>query len=269
MGGRAKSLTKKARVQSEEKEELVQLAVAAYRSELKKPKAERRGARTICKEVSDEHQRKTGRDVRLDHNTMLRRLNGGKSHAESHAEKSWLSSDEEETVISFTEELSERGIPLTLQSLEDHVNFILRSRLGSIFTGVGKNWTARFLEKHSDRLKTFFASPLERSRAKGGNPTTHKMFFDLWEGLLAEHSIEPDCIFAADETGFMPGRACRSKVIGKATRKGQHRKESGNRNIITVMPTICADGTSIPPLVIFSGAAYLVSWKQDNPLKAS
>ncbi|KLO13909.1 hypothetical protein SCHPADRAFT_812025, partial [Schizopora paradoxa] len=137
----AKSLTKKAQIQSEEKEDLVQLAVSVYRAELKKPKDDRKGARTVCKEVSDEYQTKTGRSVRVDHNTMLRRLNGAtKSHAESHAAKSWLSSNEVETVISFAEELSERGIPLTLKTLEEHVNFIVRARLGTIFTGVGKNW---------------------------------------------------------------------------------------------------------------------------------
>ncbi len=85
----------------------------------------------------------------MDHNTMLHHLNGRKSHTESHAEKSWLSSEEAETVISFTEELSDRGIPLTLQTLEEHVNFILRAWLGRIFTGVGKNWIARFIEKHT------------------------------------------------------------------------------------------------------------------------
>jgi len=147
----AKSQTKKAQIQSEEKEELIQLAVAAYRAELKKLKDDCKGARTVCKEVADEHRRKTGREVRVDHNTMLCRFNGGKSHTESHAEKSWLSSDEVETIICFAEELSDRGIPLTLKTLEEHVNFILRARLGGIFTGVGKNWTARFVEKHSDR----------------------------------------------------------------------------------------------------------------------
>jgi len=106
MGGRAKSLTKKAQIQSEEKESLIQLAVAVYRVELKKPKDERQGARTVCKKISDEHQRKTGREVRVDHNTMLHRLNGRKSHTESHAEKSWLSSEEafklsKNTSISF------------------------------------------------------------------------------------------------------------------------------------------------------------------------
>ena len=59
-----------------------------------------------------------------------------------------------------------------------------------------------------------------------------------------------------------------SKVIGKAKQKIQHRTESGNRSLITVLPVICADGSSLPPLVIFSEKAFSVSWEQENSLKA-
>lgn len=269
MPGRAKSKTKQAQIAREERERVMEVAVAEYRTELNKPEDSRRGSRTVCKDVTENHFRTTGKKVRLDHNTLLRRVNGCKSCADTNAAKSLLTPEETETVIKFAEELCERGIPLTHRTLEEHVNFILTSRLGTGFCGVGKNWTDRFLEKHSDRLKTFYASPLDRTRANAVNPVTHKMFFDLLEKTLKEHNIDQDCIYAADETGFMPGRACRSKVIGKAHTKGQHRKESGNRQNITVMPTICADGTSIPPLVIFAGCAYQVSWKQSNPLHAS
>ncbi|KLO04438.1 hypothetical protein SCHPADRAFT_917911 [Schizopora paradoxa] len=78
------------------------------------------------------------------------------------------------------------------------------------------------------------------------------MFFDFLESTIKEYNIDFDCIYGADEAGFMPGCACTSKVIGKAGKKTQHRKESGNQQLITVMLTICADGTSIPPLVIFA-----------------
>ncbi|KLO14845.1 DDE-domain-containing protein, partial [Schizopora paradoxa] len=115
----------------------------------------------------------------------------------------------------------------------------------------------------------FNSSPLERARAQAANPANNKVFYDLLESVITEHNIEPDCIFAMDETGFMPGRACTSKVIGKAGNRSQHSTESGNRNNITVLPVICADGTSIPPLVIFQGKAFSVNWLQNNPLKAS
>ena len=38
---------------------------------------------------------------------------------------------------------------------------------------------------------------------------------------------------------------------------------------ITVIVTICADGTSLPPAVLFKGQAFQVKWAQDNPTKAS
>lgn len=206
MAGRAKSKMKQAQVAREEREKVMEVAIAAYRDELSKPEGSRKGSRAICKEVTEDHFKNTWKKVRLDHNTLLRRVHGGKSCGASNAEKSWLTAEETETVIKFAEELAERGIPLTHKTLEEHVNFILTMRLGKTgFRGVGKNWVDRFLEKHSDRLKTFLASPLERSRANAANPTTHKMFFDLLKKTIKEHNIDEDCIYAADETGFMPG----------------------------------------------------------------
>ncbi|KXN92610.1 hypothetical protein AN958_02991, partial [Leucoagaricus sp. SymC.cos] len=43
----------------------------------------------------------------------------------------------------------------------------------------------------------------------------------------------------------------------------------GDQENITVIMTICANGTSIPPAVIFRGEAYHVQWKQNNPLNAT
>jgi len=58
-------------------------------------------------------------------------------------------------------------------------------------------------------------------------------------------------------------------VYGATGEKVQHQQHSGGRENITVIVTICADGTSLPPAVIFKGDSYQTSWKQDNPLKAS
>jgi len=49
----------------------------------------------------------------------------------------------------------------------------------------------------------------------------------------------------------------------------QYPQRGGNRENITVIVTICADGTTTPPAVIFKGQAFQVKWKQDNPANAS
>jgi len=36
---------------------------------------------------------------------------------------------------------------------------------------------------------------------------------------------------------------------------------------MTVLVTICTNGTALPPAVIFKGKGYLMKWHQDNPAK--
>lgn len=58
-------------------------------------------------------------------------------------------------------------------------------------------------------------------------------------------------------------------MIGKAGEKPQYQQRGGSKENTTVIVTICADGTSIAPAVVFKGKGYSTSWKQDNPLNAS
>ncbi|EJF61425.1 CENP-B protein, partial [Dichomitus squalens LYAD-421 SS1] len=71
-----------------------------------------------------------------------------------------------------------------------------------------------------------------------------------------------------DETGIQEGVGLKERVLGPAGQKVQYQQRSGERENITVVVTICADGTSIPPAVIFKGQAFHTKWKQNNPLKA-
>jgi hypothetical protein len=153
------------------------------------------------------------------------------------------------------------------------VEEICRARYGDGFEGIGQNWTARFLEKHSARLKLYWSRPLDNSRARAVNPITKKAFFDLFElaveGEEGEEPIPAELMYGSDETGIQQGIGTRERVLGAAGKRVQHQQRSGDRENITVIVTICADGTSLAPAVIFKGEHYQTSWKQDNPLNAS
>ncbi len=72
----------------------------------------------------------------------------------------------------------------------------------------------------------------------------------------------------ADETGIQTGIGVTERVIGPVGQKMQYQQRSGNRENITVLPTICADGTSVPPIIIYKGEAFQAKWLQENPLDA-
>jgi len=156
--------------------------------------------------------------------------------------------------------------------LKHHVDTPLCARLGDTFpeTGVGKNWTARFLDRHSGQLGLHWSSPLDTNRGHAVNENTHKAWCKLLEHTLNVHGIQEDTLWAADESGFQPGTGQKQCVIGSAKQKIQHQQQlDGNQENITIMVTICANGETIPPLVIYKGQAFSTNWHQNNTLNAS
>ena len=78
-----------------------------------------------------------------------------------------------------------------------------------------------------------------------------------------------ECTFTMDEGGFQAnGDEGFEHVIGAKGKKGQYQQQKGTCKKITIIATICANGTALPPAVIFKGKGYLVKWHQDNPAKA-
>ncbi|KIJ99200.1 hypothetical protein K443DRAFT_65933, partial [Laccaria amethystina LaAM-08-1] len=57
-------------------------------------------------------------------------------------------------VVDFLLEMGQLGWPENHRRIREHVNLIANARLGQKFPneGVGKNWTARFMQRHSDRI---------------------------------------------------------------------------------------------------------------------
>ena len=81
-----------------------------------------------------------------------------------------------------------------------------------------------------------------------------------------KHDIPDELVYSADETGILLGIGVTEHMIGPAGAKIQHQQRSGTRENITVLPTICADGTSLALTVIYKGEAFQTKWLQENPL---
>jgi hypothetical protein len=140
-------------------------------------------------------------------------------------------------------------------------------------TGVGKDWTTRFASDHRDKIHVYWSKGLDRSPARAVNPITKAHYFELLakviEGKGGDDIIPPELIYGADESRFQKGVGGTERVFGATGKQCQYQQRSGDRENITVIVTICGDGTSTAPAVIFRGEGFQVKWKQDNPVNAS
>ena len=60
-----------------------------------------------------------------------------------------------------------------------------------------------------------------------------------------------------------------TKIIGGKGKKVAYKQQAGSRETTTIIITIGADGTALPPAILFAGKGFLVKWKQNNPANAS
>jgi hypothetical protein len=84
--------------------------------------------------------------------------------------------------------------------------------------------------------------------------------------VIDENGIQPEDIYNFDETGFAMGLISAQKVVTRAEYYGRRSiLQPGNREWVTAIEAICADGYSLPPYVIFKGKVAIAGWFDNLP----
>lgn len=213
--------------------------------------------------------RKIADRFNVDFNTLRNRYNGMPSLATFNRGKSYLADHESLILIDYLIVQSRRGFPLTHRLIEEKANAILKAKFGDDFKGVGVNWVENWVRRWDDHISVHWSTSLEKIRASSLNPENVKHWFSLVKETIELEEITQERIYAMDETGLMMGVGRRTKVIGEAGRRVQHNQRGGGRELTSVLPPICADGTCLRPTVIFKGKNMLRCWGERNPLGCS
>jgi hypothetical protein len=83
--------------------------------------------------------------------------------------------------------------------------------------------------------------------------------------VIDENGIQPEDIYNFDETGFAMCLISAQKVGTRAEYYGRRSiLQPGNRECATAIETICSDGYSLPPCIIFKGQVYIAGWSESN-----
>ncbi|RKK08368.1 hypothetical protein BFJ68_g17297 [Fusarium oxysporum] len=195
--------------------------------------------------------------------TLYDRYHGKPSRGDIIPNSRKLSDLEEQIISDYILDLDLRGFPPQLRGVEEMANRLLADRDAS---PVGKNWASNFIKRHTE-LRTRFNRKCDHQRAKCEDPTLSRDWLSLVENIIAKYGITLADIYNFDETGFMMGMIASGMVVTGAERRGRPKSvQPGNREWVTVIQCINAEGWASQPFIVVAGQYHLASWYQESNL---
>jgi len=108
-------------------------------------------------------------------------------------------------------------------------------------------------------LQTEKTAKIEVARKEVKIEDLEKWFIEL-ERVIQEFDILPENFYNMDETGFNIGDFEARHMVVDTSVQTQHQAQPGRQEWTTAVECICADGSSIPPLMIFTGETFVRQW---------
>ena len=214
----------------------------------------------------------TARKYGVERTTLAKRFRGQTStiqNANSYTRQK-LTDTQEEALITYVNKLNDRGFPPTPQILKNIAESIAHITLGP-------NWTARFCKRHRDQLASVYLRTIDHKRKIADNSQHFQHFFDLVRILLIyishansillqlrekldKYNIQVHNIYNIDEKGFLIGFSrTKKRIISIESLKNGRLigvSQDGSREFITLIAAIGADGSHLPPALIYQGESY-------------
>jgi len=115
----------------------------------------------------------------------------------------------------------------------------------------GLDWMYSFMKRHPD-LSIRKPEATSAARASGFNPTVVGKFYTLLSGIIDTHKLQASQIYNVDETGITCVPKTQSKIVACRGRRQVGALTSAERGqTVTVERCMCADGSFMPPMLIF------------------
>ncbi|EED17213.1 conserved hypothetical protein [Talaromyces stipitatus ATCC 10500] len=184
------------------------------------------------------------------------------SKEEQYDKQRILTTTQSRALIKWINQLTERGLPPTNSMLANFAREISGKE-------PGKNWASRWLKAHSDKVISRYSTGLDSDRKKADSAYKYALYFELIGRKIQQYNLGPEQIYNMDEKGFMLGVSTKRKRIftRRKYEQGGYKQhlQDGNREWITTIGCICANGTALAPSLIYMAKSGFIqdSWLQD------
>jgi hypothetical protein len=199
--------------------------------------------------------RKAAEIFKVDRTTFSRRhQDKARTNAEAHEEQMLLNPQQDKELVRYIQGLSERGLAPT------------RSMIKKIASEVSKweaseAWVERSWRRNRDLLTSRYTTGIDRDRFKADTEHSYRTYLDLLHSEMRQYDVDVENVYNMDEKGFLIGKTSRSKrVFSKQLwqqKKVTAALQDGNREWITILGCVCADGSWLDPGVIFEAKGTL------------
>jgi hypothetical protein len=187
----------------------------------------------------------------VNRSTLSRRHRGvSRSVRAAHDAQKNLTTPQQQGLIDYITDLTKNGLPPTREMIQNFSSEIAQKP-------VSESWVTRFISQNDIHLISKWAAPMDRLRHNADSMLKYKQYYDELYRKMEYYNIEERHTYNMDEKGFMIGVIGRMKrVFSKSVYMAGTAKtftHDGNREWITILATICADGSALPPAIIYAG----------------
>ena len=199
----------------------------------------------------------------VDRSTLSRRHQGSQAPQQARTlQKLVLNPQQELELVRYINKLTKQGLPPTREMIRNFSSEVAHQQLS-------ESWVTRFINRHEIHLISKWTSAMDRTRHLADSESKYRLYFELLHRKITQYHLEARDIYNMDEKGFLIGLIGRGKRI--FSRRQREKKEvraslqDGSREFLTVLACCCADGSALPPSLIYAAAkgAIRLSWVED------
>ena len=184
--------------------------------------------------------------------TLARRCKGIQgTRAQEGINRRKISPQQEAGLVEYIVGLLKRGLPPIRKMIQNFASHVAKKH-------VGEGWVSRFINRNKAHLVSYWTNGMDRVRHEADSEAKYTYYFNLLHSKMEEYHVLAENTYNMDEKGFIVGVTGRSKrVFSKELYERKEVRDSlqdSSREWITVLACVGADGSALPPSLIFQAA---------------